>query len=230
MLKTMGLRKSMDLEQFASPMIYVVDDDVDMLSSLQTLLAREKVAAVRPFSSGDAFLREMADLPRGCVLLDLNMPGASGLDVLRASMSRRHDLAFVILSGEGLISSAVEALKLGAIDYLEKPCPPDRLRDVVGRVLEYLAADAGRNRAQEEARALLASLSPREHDVLQGLIEGKPHKIIAHDLQLSFRTIEIYRHKLMRKLGVRSLSDALGIAFRAGLRRDAGLEPELVQQ
>jgi two-component system response regulator FixJ len=213
----------------ASGMIYLVDDDGPMMRGLEIGLSRIDAAGIQTFISGDAFLRALPDLDGGCVLLDLDMPGASGLDVLRASQDRLHDLAFVILSGEGLIASAVDALKLGAIDYLEKPCPLDRLNSVVTRALAHIERDASHGRAREEARALLASLSPREHDVLQGLIAGKPHKIIAHDLQLSFRTIEIYRHKLMKKLGVRSLSDALGIAFKAGLREQGGWSGELVR-
>lgn len=218
-----------DRTDTASGMIYLVDDDAAMVRGLEVGLSRIDSGGIRTFPSGDAFLQALPDLAGGCVLLDLDMPGASGLDVLRASQDRLQDLAFVILSGQGLIASAVEALKLGAIDYLEKPCPLDRLDMVVTRALAHIEQEAGRGRARQEARALVASLSPREHDVLQGLIEGKPHKIIAHDLQLSFRTIEIYRHKLMKKLGVRSLSDALGIAFKAGLRDPGGWTGELAR-
>src|SRR6187402_3665425 len=162
--------------------IHVVDDDPDLLTALEILLPQLGASAIRTFPSGDAFIRHLPDAANGCVLLDLNMPGASGLDVLRASEGRFHDLAFVILSGEGLVASAVEALKLGAIDYLEKPYQPDRLRHVIAHAFAHLAQNADSNRPRAEARALLARLSPRERDVLLGLVEGKPHKIIAHEL------------------------------------------------
>lgn len=210
-------------EQFAGA-IYIVDDDPMLVAALQSLLPLIGASKIRTFASGDDFIRYLPQAAGGCVLLDLHMPGASGLDVLRASEGRFHDLAFVILSGEGLLASAVEAMKLGAIDYLEKPYDPDRLRHVIAHAFQYLGQNADRNRARDEARAILARLSPRERDVLLGLVEGKPHKIIAHELKLSFRTIEIYRAKLMEKLGVRSLSDALHLAFAAGLRHKTDTE------
>ena len=202
--------------------IYIVDDDPTLVAGLQALLEQVCAGAVRTFPSGVAFLDLLPGAIGGCVLLDLQMPGAGGLDVLRASAHRHDDFAFVILSGEGLVASAVEAMKLGAIDYMEKPYEPTRLRQVINHAFEHLAQNADAHRVRDEARALLARLSPREHDVLLGLIDGKPHKIIAHELELSFRTIEIYRAKLMEKLGVRSLSEALQIAFASGLTRPEG--------
>lgn len=197
--------------------VHVVDDDDAVRSSVQALLSLRPNLIVRGFRSGDAFLAAADQIEPGVVLLDHHMPGASGLDVLRALAPLAPRFAPIILTGQGSIQLSVQAMKAGALDFLEKPYQPGLLLDTIDRtfgVFEQHAAAAAR---REDARNRLARLSPRETEVLMGLIEGQPNKIIAHELSLSPRTVEIYRANLMDKLEVKGLSEALRLAFAAGL-------------
>ena len=196
--------------------VYVVDDDDAVRASLQSLLATRANLLIRSFRSGDAFLAEVAELDPGVLLLDVHMPGASGLDVLRR-LPDRERFRSIILTGQGNITLAVEAMKVGALDFLEKPYDHLALLETVENAflrLEVASADAAR---VEVAKTRIARLSGRETDVLKGLIDGQANKAIAHDLDISPRTVEIYRAHLMEKLEVRSLSEALRVAFAAGL-------------
>lgn len=197
--------------------IYIVDDDEPVRRSLLTLLTLRSDFEAECFASGDAFLDATPRLATGIVLLDLRMPGLSGLEVLAAL--RREGLPYlcVIVTGHGNIAVAVEAMKRGAIDFLEKPYDHATLLATVERAFDRLARtgeDAARIAAAQEQ---IARLAPREIDVLCGLIAGKVNKVIAHDLAISPRTVEVYRAHMMTKLHVQSLPDALRIAFAAGL-------------
>ncbi|WP_010161098.1 response regulator transcription factor [Sphingomonas sp. PAMC 26617] len=197
--------------------VYIVDDDDPVRLSLQTLLQHLPGLIVRGFPSGDAFLAAIDPVDRGVVLLDFHMPGATGLDVLRTLRAKSECFATVMLTGRGDVAIAVQAMKAGAFDFLEKPYDPDRLIDVVEAAFSRFEQDSARSAQVESARARIASLSPREREVLLGLIEGRANKVIAHDLDLSPRTVEIYRANMMEKLAVGSLSEALRLAFAAGL-------------
>jgi two-component system response regulator FixJ len=199
--------------------IYVVDDDDPVRASLQGLLALQPNLIIRGFRSGDAFLKDVAEFDPGVLLLDFHMPGATGMDVLKAlnASSSNKKFTTIILTGQGNIDIAVQAMKCGAMDFLEKPYEPERLLEVVENAFRRFEADSAASAGLEAAQAKIAKLSPRETEVLKGLIEGRPNKIIAHELDLSPRTVEIYRANVMDKLGVRSLSEALRIAFAAGL-------------
>jgi len=197
--------------------IYVVDDDDAVRASVQGLLAVRANLLIRGFRSGDAFLEELDDLDPGVALLDHHMPGATGLDVLRVIAPLAPRFAPIVLTGQGDVQLAVQAMKAGAFEFLEKPCDPHLLLKTIDESFErFETASLSANRARE-ARARIARLSTRETDVLMGLIDGQPNKVIAHTLNLSPRTVEIYRANLMDKLDVRSLSEALRIAFAAGL-------------
>jgi len=197
--------------------IYVVDDDDAVRASVQGLLAVRANLLIRGFRSGDAFLEELDDLDPGVALLDHHMPGATGLDVLRVIAPLAPRFAPIVLTGQGDVQLAVQAMKAGAFEFLEKPCDPHLLLKTIDESFErFETASLSANRASE-ARARIARLSTRETDVLMGLIDGQPNKVIAHTLNLSPRTVEIYRANLMDKLDVRSLSEALRIAFAAGL-------------
>lgn len=197
--------------------IYVVDDDDLVRGSLQSLLSVRHNQVVRGFPSGDAFLAAVDTLEPGCLLLDLHMPGASGIDVLKAIAHDHPKFVAVVLTGGGDVSLAVQAMKAGAVDFIEKPCEHMALIQAVDTALSRLAHSSLQAERAETAAAKLASLSARERDVLTGLIEGRSNKVIAFELDISPRTVEIYRAKLMEKLEVRSLSEALAIAFAAGL-------------
>lgn len=195
--------------------VYIVDDDDAVRASLHSLLVLQPELIVRGYRSGDAFLEEVGDLDPGVLLLDFHMPGSTGLDVLKAVRDR--PFAPVILTGQGNVDLAVSAMKAGALDFVEKPYDPDMLMTMVENAFQVLEKRGEAKSRVELARGRIARLSPRESDVLMGLIEGRSNKIIAYDLDISPRTVEIYRANLMDKLEVRSLSEALRIAFAAGL-------------
>jgi two-component system response regulator FixJ len=195
--------------------VYIVDDDDPVRASLHSLLSVRSDLVIRSYRSGDAFLAEISNLDPGVLLLDFHMPGASGLDVLEAIIGK--GFASIILTGQGNVTLAVEAMKAGAVDFMEKPYEVEMLMQVVETAFERIEMSNDAASRVEEARAKIAKLSPRETDVLKGLIEGRSNKVIAYDLDISPRTVEIYRANLMDKLEVRSLSEALRIAFAAGL-------------
>jgi len=198
--------------------IYLVDDDDAVRASLHGLLSLRSDLVVRNFRSGDQFLEGAAELEAGVLLLDYHMPGKNGIQVLQqlgASSPAR--FLTIILTGEGNIDIAVQAMKAGAFDFLEKPYKADALLGAIDKAFDRIEHDNAGSAQIETARAKVAVLSPRERDVLTGLIEGRSNKIIAYDLAISPRTVEIYRANLMTKMGVRSLSEALRVAFAAGL-------------
>jgi len=198
--------------------IYLVDDDDAVRASLHSLLSFRSDLAIRSFRSGDLFLAQQAELDPGVLLLDYYMAGANGLDVLEAIRTPGEmKFATVVLTGEGNVSLAVQAMKAGALDFVEKPYQADVLLAIIDVAFSRLAQDTAAAARIDEARAKIETLSPREHDVLMGLIEGRANKVIAYELDISPRTVEIYRANMMTKLGVRSLPEALRVAFAAGL-------------
>ncbi|GLV30565.1 DNA-binding response regulator [Sphingobium sp. TomTYG75] len=196
--------------------IYVVDDDEAIRRSLSFLL-KTSGYAVRLFEGGTAFLKEAAGLEPGCVLLDVRMPDIDGLEVQRELRARGIMLPVVIMTGHGDIDMAVAAMKAGASDFIEKPFEKAALLGCVEAARLLSAADRGAGARAEDARARLNVLTDRERDVLDGLVEGLPNKTIAFDLGISPRTVEIHRANLMQKLEVKSLAEALRIAFHAGV-------------
>jgi two-component system response regulator FixJ len=195
--------------------LYIVDDDKNVRTSLRSLMETQPGLEVREFTSGDDFLANAPDLDAGCVLLDLNMPGNDGIAVLKAIAPDR--FVAIILTGQGEVADAVQAMKAGAIDFIEKPCDHRLLIEAVNTAFVRLTQESREIARRDAARAKLDLLSAREREVLHGMIEGLPNKLIAHQLQISPRTVEIYRSKLMEKLEVRSLSEALRIGFAAGI-------------
>ncbi|WP_380874046.1 transcriptional regulatory protein FixJ [Sphingomonas sp. DBB INV C78] len=197
--------------------IYIVEDDDLVRSSLESLVSVRPDVDVRSFASGDAFLAEIERLAPGCLVLDLHMPGKSGIDVLKVIGDDPARFVAIVLTGQGDVSLAVQAMKAGAVDFLEKPCSHRALMQALDTAIARLEHSSQEAMRVETATAKLALLSARERDVLKGLVEGRSNKVIAFDLDISPRTVEIYRAKLMEKLEVRSLSEALGIAFAAGM-------------
>jgi two-component system response regulator FixJ len=198
--------------------IYIVDDDDLIRGAIFRILSLDWAFAIRSFASGDLFLADAPRLDPGVVLLDFRMPGSSGVDVLNALRQMpSKKFATIVATGEGDTQLAVQVMKLGAIDFIEKPYEVDKLLGVVNAGFVHLAQDKDATENIENARAKIAGLSPRERDVLAGMIDGKANKVIGYDLAISPRTVEIYRANLMSKLAVRSLSEALRIAFTAGM-------------
>jgi two-component system response regulator FixJ len=199
-------------------MIYVVDDDARMLESIALLLQLSGYA-VQTFASGVAFLSHLPKAQPGCVLLDLNMPEMTGMEVLRRLNAQGSRFAVVMLTGAADVALAVRAMKYGAVDFIEKPYNHDVLLAAVREGFGRLDNIAAGERAIEDARIRIAQLSGRERDVLRRLLSGWPNKIIAYQLGLSTRTVEMYRANIMDKLQARGLP----MAVRMGLA--AGLEP-----
>ncbi len=204
--------------------VYLVDDEAPVRRSLGFML-KTSGFEVEQFESGEAFLKAAPHLAPGCVLLDVRLGGMDGLGVQQALKDRGIMLPVIIITGHGDVGLAVRAMKAGAVDFLEKPFEK---AGVIAAIELALARNQGRavlEQMADQARAQLNGLTPRERDVLNGLVEGRSNKVIAYDLGISPRTVEIHRANLMSKLGVGSLSDALKIAFTARMGEMAGSHP-----
>jgi len=197
-------------------LIHIVDDEESIRRSAGFML-KTCGFAVRTWSSGVAFLKEVRHVEPGCILLDVRMPEMDGLEVQRTLAERGVTMPVVVLTGHGDISIAVRAMKAGAVDFIEKPFEKATLLAAIEAAFDRLGEARMQSARAADAAVLLASLTPRERDVLAGLAQGLPNKTIAYDLNISPRTVEVHRANLMTKLEVRSLSEALRIAFAAGL-------------
>lgn len=195
--------------------VYIVDDDQAVRQSLHGLLSERPNLVIRVFASGDSFLENIEASDGGILLLDYQMPGRNGIEVMRELQDKQGKFLTIMLTGQGDISLAVQAMKAGASDFLEKPYDPHHLLNLLDEAFARFSETSGIAERREQARARIARLSPREHEVLMGLIEGRPNKVIAHQLDLSPRTVEIYRANMMEKLDVGSLSEALRLAYAA---------------
>lgn len=195
--------------------VYVIDDEGEVRRSLGFFL---KTAGYlpRPYLSGEDFLDDIANLASGCALLDVRLGGISGLEVIERMGSARERLPVIVMTGHGDIATAVQAMKLGAIDFLEKPFAEDSMVAALRRGFDLLATRSGLEDERREAEQLMAALSPRERNVLMLLSDGRSNKEVAIDLALSVRTVEMHRAAMFDRLGVKSLPEALKIAFRAG--------------
>jgi len=196
--------------------IHLVDDDEAIRRSVSFML-RTSGYLVKTYPSGVEFLGVAKDAVTGCILLDIRMPDMDGLEVQQALKERGVLMPVIIMTGHADVNLAVQAMKTGAVDFIEKPFEKTVL---IGAIEEGFGRidRAGRRHARaDEAKVRLEPLTPREYDVLRGLVRGHPNKTIAYDLGISPRTVEIHRANLMGKLGVPSLSEALRIAFAAGL-------------
>jgi two-component system response regulator FixJ len=195
-------------------LVHLVDDDEAIRRSAGFML-KTSGFHVRTYESGVELLKTASNLEPGCILLDIRMPGMDGLEVQSALRDKGVGLPVVIMTGHGDVGLAVQAMKAGAVDFIEKPFEKAVLMSAIEQGMERLKrASAHRSRA-DEAGVRLKVLTPREREVLDGLAKGLPNKTIAYDLGISPRTVEIHRANLMTKLGVRSLSEALRIAFAA---------------
>ncbi len=203
------------------PVIYVIDDDDAVRQSIEFLLKTVGIS-VRGFDSAKAFFEALPQIEHGCVVTDVRMPEVTGIDVLREVSEKKPGLPVIVITGHGDVPLAVEAMKLGAVDFIEKPFDDDLLIESVRSALTR-DADATKRMAEvAEINDKLNALSNRERQVLQGLVAGKPNKTIAFDLGISPRTVEIYRANLMTKMSANSLSDLVRMAMMAGILESPG--------
>lgn len=197
-------------------LIHVVDDEDTVRRSVSFML-KTSGYQVETWSSGQAFLKEVKHAEHGCILLDVRMPEIEGLEVQRMLAERGVTMPIVIMTGHGDISIAIRAMKGGAVDFLEKPFEKAVLIGAIEEAFQRIANATNLSLRAVEAETILGALTAREREVLDGLAKGLPNKTIAYDLNISPRTVEVHRANVMTKLDVRSLSDALRIAFAAGL-------------
>lgn len=195
-------------------LVHVVDDEEAIRRSVGFML-KTSGYQVRSYENGMDLLKRGSELESGTVLLDIRMPGMDGLEVQQALKTKGVTLPVIIMTGHGDVTLAVQAMKAGAIDFIEKPFEKEVLLSAIERALDRLNRSAADVDRAEEAAVRLQALTPREREVLDGLAKGLPNKTIAYDLGISPRTVEIHRSNLMNKLGVRSLSEALRLAFAA---------------
>jgi two-component system response regulator FixJ len=195
-------------------LVHLVDDDEAIRRSVSFML-KTSGFQVRTYANGLEILKSAAALEPGCILLDIRMPGMDGLEVQAALKERGVSYPVIIMTGHGDVTLAVQAMKAGSVDFIEKPFEKAVLLSAIEHGIDRLKRSAASVGRADEAVVRLRALTPREREVLDGLAKGLPNKTIAYDLGISPRTVEIHRANLMSKLEVKSLSEALRIAFAA---------------
>lgn len=196
--------------------IAIVDDDEAILHSTSQVMQRSGYHP-RIFASGDDFIKSETGEPVSCVLLDLNMPGKNGLAVLAALRERGDSPPVIVITAHGDLAAAIDAMKLGACDFIEKPYEADNLLAAIKAALDSSVGVRDANAFRAHAMALVDTLTARQRQVLLGILKGLQNKIIAFELGLSIRTIETYRAQLLEKLHVRGTAEAVRLALAAGL-------------
>ena len=197
--------------------VYIVDDDEAVRDSLSVLL-ESKAYTVGSFGSAPEFLAAAPSLPLGCLIVDIRMPEMDGLELQQRLIERTLNFPMIVITGHGDVPLAVRAMKAGAVDFIEKPFTSEVILDSLEAAHARLATPNEEDPAVAAAAAKLALLSPREREVLVGLVAGLPNKSIAYDLAISPRTVEIHRARVMDKMGARSLSQLVRLALAAGVR------------
>lgn len=196
--------------------IHIVDDEEAVRHSLVFLLSAFGFPS-QTHASATAFLSLSDKLKNACLVTDFRMPDMTGLDLLKALRARGHAMPVIIITGHGDIQTAVAAMKAGASDFIEKPFAEDVLINTIKTVSTEAQNHALATEQNEAARSKLDMLSPRERQVLEGVVSGSPNKIIAHTLGLSPRTVEVYRANIMAKMQVRTLADLVRVSVRGNL-------------
>jgi two-component system response regulator FixJ len=204
-------RKAMTSER----VVHVVDDDAAIRRAMVRLLRSEGLTTVT-YDSAQAVLNGASSLSFGCILLDLQMPGMDGLQLLARLSELGIELPVIVVTGHGDVATAVKAMKAGAVDFIEKPIDEVQLLAAIDAALKEKKS-AARNRAVARAIEQMALLSPRERQVLEAIAIGRPNKLIAYDLGISVRTVEVHRAHMLDRLGVRYIGEAIRIAVMASL-------------
>src|ERR1700748_1394922 len=199
--------------------VYVIDDDAAIRDSLDFLLAAADFQ-VSVFETALDFLDALSTLDFGCVVSDVRMPDIDGIELLKRLKAGGSLFPVVIMTGHGDVPLAVEAMKLGALDFLEKPFEDDRLIGMVGIALSQNDGASKNDGLTAEMAARVASLTQRERQVMQGLVSGQSNKVIAREYDISPRTVEVYRANVMTKMQAGNLSELVRFAIRAGIIED----------
>ena len=207
--------------QSEKPVVHVIDDDEASRQSLAFLLQAAELE-VRTYASATVFLDLAPNVEWSCVITDVRMTGMSGIELLRRLKELDVDVPVIVITGHGDVPLAVEAMKIGATDFLEKPFDDDVLLTSVRAAVARRDGEKRRHEERAEIESKLAFLSNRERDVLSGLVAGRANKQIAYDLGISPRTVEIYRANLMTKMHASSLSDLVRMALLAGIVASSG--------
>src|SRR5215468_467655 len=203
------------------PTVHVIDDDEAARESLAFMLGTAKLS-VKTYDSATAFLAVAANVKSGCIITDVRMPEISGIDLLRRLKELKIGVPVIVVTGHGDVPLAVEAMKIGAAEFLEKPFDDEVLLNAVRSALNRQNTDSKHQAERAKIDRRLAALSNRERDVLQGLVSGLANKQIAFNLGISPRTVEIYRANLMTKMQAGSLSDLVRMALVAEILGQAG--------
>ncbi len=196
------------------PTVFVVDDDEAVRTSLRLLL-KSVGLQVETFSSGQEFLDQYDPDRSGCLVLDIRMPGMSGLELQQHLNDRHSIMPIVFITGHGDVPMAVEAMQAGAVDFIQKPFRDQDLIDRINRALEKDKAMRAELRERDEIRRRMSQLTPREREVLELVTQGKANKVIAGDLNVSQRTVEIHRARVMEKMGAASLAHLVRMVIEA---------------
>jgi two-component system, LuxR family, response regulator FixJ len=199
--------------------VYVIDDDEAMRDSLNFLLDSSGFE-VTLFESAQNFLDALPGLAFGCIVSDVRMPGIDGIELLKRMKAVHSSLPILVMTGHGDVPLAVEAMKLGAIDFLEKPFEDERLIAMIEGAIRQAEPAAKSEAIAQDIATRIATLSPRERQVMDGLMAGLSNKLIAREYDISPRTIEVYRANVMTKMGANSLSELVRLAMRAGIFKD----------
>ena len=199
--------------------VYVIDDDEAMRDSLNFLLDSSGFG-VTLFDSAQSFIDALPGLAFGCVVSDVRMPGLDGIELLKRMKAQQSPFPILIMTGHGDVPLAVEAMKLGAVDFLEKPFEDDRLITMIESAIRQAEPVAKNEAMSQDIAGRVASLSPRERQVMEGLVAGLSNKLIAREYDISPRTIEVYRANVMTKMQAGSLSELVRLAMRAGMLKD----------
>lgn len=198
-----------------SKVVHVIDDDVDVRQSLAFLLSAAGLA-VRTHDSAVAFLKALPTLQDGCIVTDIRMPEMDGLELQTRLKEMKVNMPVIVITGHGDVHLAVSAMKSGAVDFIEKPFDDEALLSAIHTALTQHSDDRRRQSLLADVRKRLKALSEREKEVLDGLVAGKPNKIIAYELGISARTVEVYRANVMTKMQANSLSELVRMVLLEG--------------
>jgi two-component system response regulator FixJ len=196
----------------ADGVVHLIDDDAPVRQALAFMLTSSGFA-VRAYPSASAFLETLERLQPGCIVTDIRMPGISGIELQRQLQAREIQLPVIVMTGHGDIALAVEAMKAGAVDFIEKPFSDEVLIAAIRIAFDRYAQALNRHQEAAAIGARLQTLSKREAEILEGLVTGLPNKTIAYDLKISARTVEVHRANIMTKMQAGSLAELVRMIF-----------------